>query len=532
MHKTIAFLLASASLLAVPILAHAEGGGADLTFPVPELGNCANKAACIAYCDDTAHEDACLDFARAHHLGAYADDSPQVQYPVTELGNCANEKDCRTYCEEPANQATCVDFAERHHLMTAEELAQARAGQLQIGQGHGPGGCNKEHTCEEYCGQLDHVKECVDFAERNGFISHEEAAKARAMGGAGPGNCTSAAACQAYCQDFQHMQECVDFAEAHGLMDADKIAQARKIIAAGGPPAGCQRGEDECRAWCQEAANRLTCIEFAHKMGMISDSDYETGKRMASGSGPGGCTDQATCSAYCSNEDHIDECYAFFHQGQAPPPMPQECKDKGYTRSQCTQMMMPPACKDQGLSPQDCQTYCQSHDNACRGGTNSGSGSNAGGCGGGAGYTNSGCQGIPQACKDKDYDGNQCQQYCQSNPGACGAGQDSGSTSGSGAPGGQGGCGGSAGYSNPGCEGMPQACKDHNFDGNQCQQYCQSNPQYCGWGPGGGSQGGSQFGQSTGQGGSSGQSSSPSGGGSQTGGESGTQSGSSSAPPM
>src|SRR6266404_8416038 len=43
-------------------------GTQRITFPIPELGNCASKDACRVYCNDTANIDVCVSFAKAHGL--------------------------------------------------------------------------------------------------------------------------------------------------------------------------------------------------------------------------------------------------------------------------------------------------------------------------------------------------------------------------------------------------------------------------------------------------------------------------------
>jgi hypothetical protein len=45
-----------------------QGAVAGITFPVAELGNCADKAACKAYCDDAANLDECVAFASSRGL--------------------------------------------------------------------------------------------------------------------------------------------------------------------------------------------------------------------------------------------------------------------------------------------------------------------------------------------------------------------------------------------------------------------------------------------------------------------------------
>ena len=50
----------------------------------------------------------------------------EISYPVAEVGNCADKAACKTYCDEPANIDACLSFAEKNNLMSKEEIKVAK----------------------------------------------------------------------------------------------------------------------------------------------------------------------------------------------------------------------------------------------------------------------------------------------------------------------------------------------------------------------------------------------------------------------
>ena len=53
-----------------------------------------------------------------------------------------------------------------------------------------------------YCEESSHQEECISFAEENGFMTKEQAGKAKKFAGkAGPGGCKGPQECMAFCND-------------------------------------------------------------------------------------------------------------------------------------------------------------------------------------------------------------------------------------------------------------------------------------------------------------------------------------------
>src|SRR3990167_1892325 len=205
-----------------------------VTFPVPELGNCASKSKCRAYCDDLTHIKACVAFAESHGLMS-AEEARQAR-EFERLGGkgpggCTSKDSCESFCEKPGNMRQCLDFAKQSGMMSAEELQEAEKVAAYLdGGGVMPGGCSGERECRAYCEDGAHAEECVAFATKAGFMSEKDAAMFKKTGGKGPGGCKGKA-CQAYCEDESHREACIAFALEHDLMseeDKQRMEEGRE----------------------------------------------------------------------------------------------------------------------------------------------------------------------------------------------------------------------------------------------------------------------------------------------------------------
>lgn len=239
-----------------------------------------------------------------------------ITYPLLELGGCENKEACHAYCDDLAHVKECVAFAEAHGLMDADDAREARTF-AELG-GVGPGGCTSKDACESYCENVTHINECLAFAEEHNLLGAEELEEARSVaralrdGAELPGGCTSKASCEAYCEDASHMRQCLAFAKKAGFMDAHELAEAEKVAAylesGGEMPGGC-RGERECKAYCESGDHMEECAEFAIGAGFMSEKEAEM-FRKTGGKGPGGCRGRE-CEAYCEDEAHREQCIAF-----------------------------------------------------------------------------------------------------------------------------------------------------------------------------------------------------------------------------
>ena len=201
----------------------------EITFPVAELGNCANKEECKAYCDEVEHIEQCVDFAERHGLmhGAELEEAKKVVHALSQgaqlPGGCRNKEECEVYCKDGSHIEECIAFAEAAGFMSPEELADAKRVAPLMARGEMPGGCRNKEECEVYCSEASHVEECVTFFEKAGFMSAEEAEMFRKTGGRGPGGCTGRGECDAFCNNPENQNECFEFAKEHDLIPEEEL---------------------------------------------------------------------------------------------------------------------------------------------------------------------------------------------------------------------------------------------------------------------------------------------------------------------
>jgi hypothetical protein len=174
-----------------------------------------------------------------------------LQYPIAALGNCGSVSDCRDYCNVSANQTACLNFAAQHNLMTQAAIARAQQLLALIQNGQTPGNCSTAQECRTYCSDTAHADECLNFAEQAGFVSAAQVNAIRQNNGKGPGGCASEQSCAAFCNNSANQSVCLDFARQNGLISqvqAQNIQQSATGLRIGlqqfpGQVVSCLKGE-------------------------------------------------------------------------------------------------------------------------------------------------------------------------------------------------------------------------------------------------------------------------------------------------
>lgn len=300
-----------------------------------------------------------------------------VTFPIAELGSCADKASCRAYCDDASHMNECVAFAESHGLMNAEEASRAKRFGETIATGSGPGGCTSPRACQEYCENVAHLDACMAFAEKNKFTGPEYAhgQKIRTYiksGGSMPGGCTSRASCQAYCEDFNHAEECLAFAEAAGIMEdlgdddghdgsemnmkregprgnamptREQMAKLAALAKNGETPGKCT-SKASCEAYCHDGAHMEECMAFAEKMGFMSKEEASRARAFIEKGGPGGCKSEAECHAYCNAPENREMCFRFAEENGLIPPEEIERMKEGMVRMRQGLEQAPPEVRE------------------------------------------------------------------------------------------------------------------------------------------------------------------------------------------
>lgn len=345
MNKIKIFLMAGGALLVLTI-AQAQNPF-DVSYPIPELGNCGSQEECRNFCDAPDNHNLCIEWGEKQ--GAFSaveakrmKDMEKMENrpddPVVGPGGCRSPKECDVYCRILENLNECLDYGVAHGYTSVEE-AQKIKEQAQKG---GPGGCKSREQCDSYCKNPDNIEECMKFVVDEGKITQEEAdlmiemtKKGPEMGkpkgpkideqkamqvleekGGGPGGCKNMEECRAYCENTDNMQECTNFAVSQGFMSPEEAEKAQKMMLMGGP-GGC-KNEQECDAFCGKEENRDTCFNFSKENGLLSpeeimmmEKQMSIVNKLGDKAGPGGCRSAQECGAYCNDPSKIQECMDF-----------------------------------------------------------------------------------------------------------------------------------------------------------------------------------------------------------------------------
>jgi len=124
------------------------------------------------------------------------DEIKNITFPIPELGNCAGKESCRLYCEKPENAEACIAFAKNNGLMEKDEASRAEKYIQGIKGGNGPGGCADAKSCETFCSNVNNLDTCLAWSDKNNIKdkNFDEAKKIQSFvksGGQMPGGCTS-----------------------------------------------------------------------------------------------------------------------------------------------------------------------------------------------------------------------------------------------------------------------------------------------------------------------------------------------------
>lgn len=291
----------------------------NVKYPVPELNNCANEAACRAYCDQPKNMAACLNFAEKNNLMSSEEIGRAKKFAEVGKGpgECRNKNECDLYCSESEHIEECIDFAIENDLVPPEELAEAKKAQAAIKRGVKPPPCRDKKACDVYCEEPEHMEECIAFGIEAGFIQGKELEDVQKMliavkRGVKPPPCRGKEACDVYCGLPENMEGCMSFAIEAGFMNEQEKADSQKMLQAlkkGVKPPQC-RGKEECDTYCAEEEHFEECTKFAEAAGFISPEDAVM-VRKTKGKSPGNCKGKEECDAFCKNPDNQELCFNF-----------------------------------------------------------------------------------------------------------------------------------------------------------------------------------------------------------------------------
>ena len=279
-------------------------------FPIPELGNCRDRAECHLFCDVPQNKAACWSYSvygvKNDVLG---DEAPEqklttttgITFPIAELGNCANVADCKAFCSQSQNQPTCKSFGQAHGLFKKDRLVELAQTELS---------CRSVTECREVCQQEANQEKCQEFTKRMGLKqTNENQTLELAKTELG---CTNREDCRKLCNLPQNHDKCAAFGRKFNQNDDRTRKEA--LIELGKTELGCD-SLAACRTFCSQAENREKCASFSKRMGVgVREKIKEQGN----------CSTIAECRKIC--DEHPDKCPSFpkqkLERGQEKLPLP------------------------------------------------------------------------------------------------------------------------------------------------------------------------------------------------------------------
>lgn len=247
-----------------------------------------------------------------------------ITFPIAELGGCADKEACKAYCALETNRDACEQFAADHGITTAPKGANDEKVKAVLEDG-GPGQCaagakDPQASCKAYCDSTDHIDACVSYGKSHGLLSGQQLVEAEKVltaikrGAKLPEGCTSESSCKAICENpstIAQAKSCFAFGKAAGLLPTDfDEARAEKVFQAiqdGTAPFKSPKDFRQCER-PKDDATLKKCIDFAVQSGMLTPEQAAVVQKTG-GKGPGGCFGEHECRSYCAL--HQQECFQF-----------------------------------------------------------------------------------------------------------------------------------------------------------------------------------------------------------------------------
>ncbi len=210
----IAFFIALLATFVMAISAHAIDSSSSaaqkygVTFPVVELGNCADISSCRSFCEDPLNKDACISFAKKK--GFYKEQKTAIKNAISiaakaELG-CDSESSCKAFCGIQSNWEKCGEFAKKHNLGGGQVDDPGKKDTLV--KAKEMLGCSSVDECKGFCTKEENKNKCDEFAKLVGLRGGVEKK--------GPGGCTSLETCKIFCSQSENSQVCQGFNKLQG----------------------------------------------------------------------------------------------------------------------------------------------------------------------------------------------------------------------------------------------------------------------------------------------------------------------------
>lgn len=156
-------------ILVLPLGVRLAQASSTIHYPIFELGNCRDKQECFYFCEVPDNQDLCSTYAQSVSqssvLGDTASSSPYT-FPIAQLGSCASKEECIAYCNKIENRSSCISFSKSRQLVSPESNDSSRGANINsrlMEEAKSTLGCDYATTCHDYCNLPENKTKCEQF---------------------------------------------------------------------------------------------------------------------------------------------------------------------------------------------------------------------------------------------------------------------------------------------------------------------------------------------------------------------------------
>jgi hypothetical protein len=211
------------------------------TFPIPELGNCQNQKECHLYCEISTNNAACWSY-RVYRTAVLGEESAEQKlselgfsFPIAELGSCANLAECKTYCQDPVNQTTCQAYSQNTRAVVSRLLLEKAVTEL---------GCSTAQECRTFCAEDSNKSLCASFGNR--WKIRNKAKNMVLNLATSQLGCADYEECKAFCEKSLNKEACRNFAVNAGLKFRSTVNEKIGCTTNEGCRKLCAENPDQC----------------------------------------------------------------------------------------------------------------------------------------------------------------------------------------------------------------------------------------------------------------------------------------------
>lgn len=172
-------------------------------------GGCKGESDCDTFCREPENREECMEFAIASGHMTEEEAEMMMTKGFEGPGGCVGEDECMEFCSNPDNQETCSAFGEEHGMQSDEFEDR--------GEYNDYDEYDKYNDHEDY-DEYDEYGEYKDYDDNNDHGTYDEYKDTDSLlEFTGPGGCQTESECMDYCSLSENWSEC------ESLMDKNEM---------------------------------------------------------------------------------------------------------------------------------------------------------------------------------------------------------------------------------------------------------------------------------------------------------------------